>query len=134
MAEDDPFEPVYVYFFAWFGFTLAVFPLVATVDSTVFGGSLGGPTVLALSIAVTIPAALEFVFSDRNPRRVGLYVGVFVGLYFLAIIGQAAVYVALGVSETVPAVEFVLLFATYVVAYVLVYRGGIDRLRDAVTR
>jgi hypothetical protein len=134
MAEDDPFEPVYTYFFAWFGFTLAVFPLVATVDTTVFDGSLGGPVVLAISIAVTVPAALEFVFSDRNPRRVGLYVGVFVGLYFLAIIGQAGVYVSLGIAETIPAVEFALLFATYAVTYGLVYRGGLDWLRGAVTR
>lgn len=134
MAEDDSFEPVFTYFFAWFGFTLAVFPLVATIDTNAFGGTLGGPVVLAISVAVAIPAALEFVFSDRNPRQVGVYVGVFVGLYFLAIVGQAGLYVTLGIPETVPAVEYAVLFATYVVAYVLVYRGGLARLRGAVTR
>lgn len=134
MAEDDPFEPVYTFFLAWFGFTLAVFPLVATVDTTVFDGSLGGPVVLAISIVATFPAGVEFVFSDREPRRVGKFVGVFVALYFVAILAQATVYVAIGVTETVPALEFTLLFATYAVAYVLVYRGGLTRVRAALTR
>ena len=134
MAEDDPFEWVYTFFLAWFGFTLALFPLVATVDTTVFDGSLGGPLVLALSIAASVPAALEFVFSDRNARLVGWFVVVFVVLYFLAIVGQASVYVALGADETIAVLEFALLFATYVAAYGLVYRGGLARLRAAVTR
>ncbi|MDZ7701577.1 MAG: hypothetical protein U5J98_05635 [Halobacteriales archaeon] len=134
MAEDDPFEPVYTFFFAWFGFTLAVFPLVATVDSSVFDGSLSGPVVLAISIVTTFPAGIEFVFSDREPRRVGKFVGVFVALYFVAILAQASVYVAIGVDETIPVLEFAVLFATYVAAYVLVYRGGLARVRAALTR
>lgn len=134
MAEDDPFEPVYTFFLAWFGFTLAVFPLVATVDTVVFDGSLTGPVVLAISIVATAPAGVEFVFSDRNPRRVGKFVGVFVGLYFLAIVGQASAYVAIGVDEPIPAIELTALFATYAVAYVLVYRGGMARVRAALTR
>lgn len=134
MAEDDPYEWVYTFFFAWFGFTLAVFPLVATIDTNAFDGSLGGPVVLGVSIAASVPAALEFVFSDRNPRLVGRFVVVFVGLYFLAIVGQASVYVAAGVTETIAALEYALLFVTYGVAYALVYRGGLSRLRDAVTR
>ncbi len=134
MAEDDPFEPVFTFFFAWFGFTLAVFPLVATINSNAFGGSLDGPVVLAISIAVTVPAGLEFVFSDRDPHQVGKFVGVFVGLYFLAILGQATAYVAMGIQETLPALEFALLFVTYLVAYGLVYRGGLARIRGALTR
>lgn len=134
MAEQDNAEPVFQFFFAWFGFTLAVFPLVATVDSVAFGGSLGNTVVLVASVVVSLPAALEFLFSDRNPHRVGRYVAVFVGLYFLMLVGQAGVYVALGRTETVPAVEFALLLVTYAVAYVLVYRGGLARLRGAVTR
>lgn len=134
MAEDDPYEWVYTLFLAWFGFTLAVFPLVATLDTNVFDGSLGGPLVLAASIATSVPAALEFVFSDRNARLVGRFVLVFVVVYFLAIVGQASVYVALGADETIALLEFALLFATYAVAYGLVYRGGLARLKTAVTR
>ncbi|MFB6353853.1 MAG: hypothetical protein ABEJ92_07175 [Halobacteriales archaeon] len=129
---DDAVEGVYQFFFAWFGLTLAVFPLVATVEATVFGGSLGSVVVLGASVVLTIPAALEFRFSDRNPRLVGLFVAAFVGLYFLAILGQAAVYVAIGRTETVPSAEFVVLLGTYAVAYVLVYRGGWARLRATV--
>lgn len=134
MAEDEPVEPVYTFFFAWFGFSLAVFPLVATVNSTAFGGSLRLVVVLGASVVVTIPAALEFLFSDRNPRLVGKFVAVFVGLFFLAILAQAGLYVALGRTETIPAVEFAVLLATYVATYVLVYRGGLDRFTAAVTR
>lgn len=134
MAEDDPAEPVYTFFAAWFGLTLALFPLVATVDSTAFGGSLGSPVVLASSVLVALPGALEFLFSDRNPWLVGQFVAVFVVVFFLALVVQSGVYVWLDRTETVPAVEFALLLATYVVAYVLVYRGGLARLRGAVTR
>lgn len=134
MADDDRTEAVYRYFFAWFALSLAVFPLLATIDALAFDGSLGSQVVLVASVVVTIPAALEFLFSDREPRLVGRYVAVFVGLYFLVIVGQAAVYVSLGRAETLPAVEVVLLLATYAVAYVLVYRGGLARLRAAVTR
>jgi hypothetical protein len=134
MAQAELFEPVSSFFYAWFGFTLAVFPLVATVDSTAFGGRLGGPTVLVASVVVSVPAALEFLFSKRNPRLVAWFVGVFVVLYFLAIVVQAGVYVALGLAETVAVVEFLVLGATYVVAYALVYKGGLSRLRSAVGR
>lgn len=134
MAGDDPFEPVYVFFPAWFGLTLAVFPLVATIDSVVFDGSLGTLVVLVGCVVLTIPAALEFLFSDRNPRLVGWFVGVFVILYFLAIVVQAGVYVAVDQAETIPALEFGVLFATYVLAYLLVYRGGLARLTQGVTR
>lgn len=132
MADDDTVEPVYRFFFAWFGFTLAVFPLVATVDSVGFGGSLGSAVVLVASVVAALPAALEFLFADRNPRLVGVFVVAFAGLYFLVLVGQAAVYVALGRAETVPAVEVGLLLATYAVTYLLVYRGGLARLRGAV--
>lgn len=134
MAEDDRVEAVYTFFYAWFGFTLAVFPLVATVDSTAFGGSLGSLVVLASSVVVTIPAALEFLFSDRDPRLVGTFVVVFVVLFFLAIVLQALVYVAFELGDSIPAVEFVLLLVTYVAAYALVYRGGLDRLKGTLTR
>lgn len=134
MAEDDRVEAVYTFFYAWFGFTLAVFPLVATVDSTAFGGSLGSLVVLASSVVVTIPAALEFLFSDRDPRLVGTFVVVFVVLFFLAIVLQAVVYVAFELGDSIPAVEFVLLLVTYVAAYALVYRGGLDRLKGTLTR
>lgn len=133
MADDEALEPVFTFFFAWFGFTLAVFPLVATIDSTGFGGSLGSLVGLAISVIVSIPPALEFLFSDRNPRLVGKFVAVFVGLFFVAIVVQSAVYVLLGRTETVPAIEFGFLLATYAAAYVLVYRGGLGRVRAAVT-
>ncbi|NIS28718.1 MAG: hypothetical protein GWN07_01345, partial [Actinobacteria bacterium] len=55
----------------------AVFPLVATIDTHGFGGSLGPLTLLVVSTVVSIPAGLEFVWSDRNPRQVGLFVLVF---------------------------------------------------------
>lgn len=134
MSEETPFEPVYTFFFAWFGFTLAVFPLVATIDSTAFDGSLGTLIGLGASVVVSIPAALEFLFSDRNPRLVGKFVAVFVVLFFLAILLQASIYVSLGQTETIPILEFAVLLVTYAVAYVLVYRGGIDRLKATVTR
>lgn len=134
MAEDEPFEPVYTFFFAWFGFTLAVFPLVATLDSTAFGGSLGPLVGLGISVVASLPAAMEFLFSDRNPRLVGKFVAVFVALFFVAIILQSSVYVALDRTETIPALEFTVLFATYLAAYLLVYRGGLARIRDALTR
>lgn len=134
MADDEALEPVFTFLFASFGFTLAVFPLVATIESTVFGGSLGELVVLGTSVVLSIPAALEFVFSERNPRLVGRFVGVFVVLYFIVLVGQAGVYVALGASRTVPVAEFAALFATYVVAYWLIYRGGLGRLRGVLTR
>jgi hypothetical protein len=134
MAEEDPFEPVYTFFFAWFGFTLAVFPLVATVNSAAFGGTLSSLVVLVASVVVTIPAALEFLFSDREPRLVGKFVAVFVVLFFVTLVAQATVYVSLGRTESIPAVEIAVLFVTYVAAYLLVYRGGLARLQAAVTR
>lgn len=132
MADEDPFDAVFTFFFAWFGLTLAVFPLVATVNSAGFDGSLGSPLVLGISVVVSVPAALEFLFSDRNPRLVGQFVAVFVGVFFVAIVVQSAVFVAIGQTEPVPAVEFAFLLATYVVAYVLVDRGYVARLRDAL--
>lgn len=132
MAEEDAFEPVYTYFFAWFGFTLAVFPLVATLNSAFFDDSLGTTVVLGASIVATIPAALEFLFSDRNPRLVGKFVVVFVGVFFVALVVQSAMFVALDQTETVPAVELAFLVATYVIAYVLVYKGGLTRIRTAM--
>lgn len=134
MAEDALVEPVYTFFFAWFGFTLAVFPLVATVNSVGFDGTLSSTVVLAASIVVAVPAALEFLFSDREPRLVGKFVAVFVVLFFVAVVAQAVVYVSLGRSDSIPAVEFVLLVVTYAGAYALVYRGGLARLRAAVSR
>lgn len=134
MAEDDPVEPVYTFFFAWFGLTLAVFPLVATIDSAAFDGTLGSLVGLGASVVVTIPGALEFVFSDRDPRLVGTFVVVFVVLYFVAIVLQAGVHVALGRAEPVAAVEFAVLFATYVATYGLVYRGGLAGLKQRVIR
>lgn len=134
MADEEPVEQVYTFFFAWFGFTLAVFPLVATLDSTAFGGSLGTLVGLGISVVVSVPAALEFLFSERDPRLVGKFVAVFVGLFFVAILLQASVYVALDRTETIPVLEFAVLFVTYLVAYVLVYRGGLARIRDALTR
>ena len=134
MSEETPLEPVYTFFFAWFGFTLAVFPLVATIDTTAFDGSLGTLVGLGISVVVSIPAALEFLFSDRNPRLVGKFVAVFVVLFFLAILLQALIYVGLDQTETIPILEFAVLLATYAVSYALVYRGGLDRLRAAVIR
>ena len=134
MPEDEALEPVLVFFFAWFGFSLAVFPLVATVDTHAFDGSLGGPTVLLISLVATVPAGMEFAFNDRNPRLVGKFLLAFVALYFLALVAQAGGYVALGLEETVAALEFGVLFATYAVSYGLVYRGGLDRLRAALGR
>lgn len=133
MAEEEALEPVFVFFFAWFGLTLAVFPLVATLDSAAFGGSLGSLIGLGVSVVVSIPAALEFLFSDRNPRLVGKFVAVFVGLFFLVILGQSAVYVALGIPETIPVVDVGVLLVTYVVTYVLVYRGWLARLRAGLS-
>lgn len=134
MAEDDALDPVFTFFFAWFGITLAVFPLVATVNSGAFGGTFGTTVVLGISVVVAIPAALEFLFSDRDARLVGKFVGVFVVLFFIALVVQSAVFVALGETETIPAVEFAFLVATYVATYVLVYRGGLARVKAAVTR
>ena len=134
MAEDEALEPVFVFFFAWFGFSLAVFPLVATIDTHGFGGGLGSLTLLLVSVVVSIPAGLEFVWSDRNPRLVGTFVVVFVVLYFLALVAQAGAYVALGFERTVAALEFGALFATYAVTYWLVYRVGLGRVRAALGR
>lgn len=135
MADEvDPFEPIFTFFFAWFGLTLAVFPLIATIDTAAFGGTLGSFVVIVASTVVTIPAALEFVFSDRNPRLVATFVVVFVALYFVAIVAQSTAYVALGRDEPVPAIEVAVLFATYAAAYGLVYRDGLDRFRRTLAR
>lgn len=133
MSDDEPLRPVYVFFLSMFGFGLVAIPLVATIDSVAFAGRLGGTVVPLASLALAIPPALEFAFSGRNPFLVGWYVGTFVVLYFLAIVGQAAVYVSLGIPEPIPAAELLVLFLTYVLAYVLVYRGGLNRLKRAIT-
>lgn len=131
-TDDEPLRPAFVFFLALLGFAMTFVPLVATVDSIAFGGRLVGSVVPVASLALAIPPALEFAFSGRDPYLVGKYVGAFVVLYFLAIVGQAAVYVSLGVPEPIPVAELLVLFATYVVAYVLVYRGGWARLRRAI--
>ncbi|NIS34443.1 MAG: hypothetical protein GWN07_28005 [Actinobacteria bacterium] len=64
----------------------------------------------------------------------GLFVLVFVLLYFLALVAQAGTYVALGFERTVAALEFGVLFGTYAVTYWLVYRLGLDRVRAALGR
>lgn len=128
MPEDDAIASVMRFFYAWFGVTLALFPLVATIEANAFGGRFGTLGVLVASVVSSFPVALEFLFSERNPRRVGEFVVVLVALYFIAILGQAGVYVAIGRSDTVAAVEVVILLATYVVTYVLVYRVGVARL------
>lgn len=132
MAADERTAAITTFFYAWFGVTLAVFPLVATVEARAFGGRFGSLAVLVASVVAALPAALEFAFTGRNVRRVWEYVVAFVVLYFLAILGQAGVYVVLGRTQTVVAFEIVVLFATYAVAYWLVYRVGVDRLRGAV--
>ena len=132
MAGDAAGESVTTFFYAWFGLTLAVFPLVATVEATAFGGGFGSLAVLVASVVAALPAALEVAFSDRSLRRVGEFVAAFVVLYFLAIVGQAGAYVALGRTDTVPAAEVAVLLATYAVAYWVVYRVGVDRLRAAL--
>lgn len=134
MADEDGFGPVSTFVSAWLGLTLAVFPLVATLEQTAFGGSLGGLVVMGICVVVTIPAALEFLFSDRNPRLVATFVVVFIVLYLLAIVGQTGVYFAVGVAEPIPAVEFAVLFTTYGLTYWLVYRTGLARIKQAVTR
>ncbi len=131
-AEDDD-GPVYTFFLSWFGFTMVVFPFVATLNSTVFGGNLGQFMVPVISLVVTIPAALEFAFSGRDPYKVGMFVGAFVVLFFLSIILQAVVAVVVNAEESIPAVQFGLMFAAYIGAYVLVYRFGLDRIKGAIT-
>lgn len=132
MAAEEPMEPVFAFFFAWFAVSLALFPLVSTIDGAAFGGSLGSAVDLGISVVAALPAALEFHFSDRNPRLAGKFVAVFVGLFFLAVIGQSFVYVALGVPETLPVADLLVVLVTYVVTYVLVYRGGLARVRAAL--
>lgn len=132
--DDDEDGPVFTFFLSWFGFTLVVFPLVATLDSAVFAGNLGQLLVPLISLVVTIPAALEFAFSGRDPYKVGVFVGVFVVLFFLSIVLQAAVAVAMNADEPIPTVQFAMLFLAYIGAYVVVYRIGTDRIKGAFTR
>lgn len=131
MADEEPLAPAYTFFLAWFGFAMVAFPFVATLDAAVFDGRLEGPAVPLGSVVLALPAALEFAFSGRDPVLVGKYVVAFVVLYFVAIVAQATVYVVLGVPEPIPVAEFLVLFAVYVVTYVLVYKRGLDRLRAA---
>lgn len=134
VEDDDEDGPVYTFFLSWFGFTLVVFPFVATLDSAVFGGNLGQLLVPLISLVVTIPAALEFAFSRRDPYNVGVFVGVFVGLFFLSILLQAGIAVAMGAEEPIPAVQFAMLFLAYIGSYVIVYRIGTDRIKAAFAR
>lgn len=131
-AEDEE-GPVFTFFLAWFGFTMVLFPLVATLDSAVFGGNLGRLMVPLISLIAAIPAALEFAFSGRDPYKVGVFVGAFVILFFVSILLQAIVSVGLGSMQPIPAVQFGFLFGAYVVAYVLVYRYGIGDLKATLT-
>lgn len=133
MSDDEPLGPASVFFLSLVGFALALLPLVATIDAVAFGGRFVGSGVPVASLVLAVPPAIEFAFSGRDPYMVGKFVGAFVVCYGLAILGQAAVYVALGIPEPVPAAELVVLVATYVVAYALVYRGGLARLKRAVT-
>lgn len=134
MAEDEDDDgPAYTFFLSWFGFTMVVFPFVATLNSAVFGGNLGQFMVPVISLVVTIPAALEFAFSGRDPYKVGMFVGAFVVLFFLSIILQAIIAVAINLEESIPAVQFGFMFAAYIGAYVLVYRIGLDRIKRAIT-
>lgn len=130
--RDEPLRPVYNFFLSTLAFTLVALPLVATVDRAALDGLLGGSGQPVASVALAIPAAFEFAFSGRDPFLVGKYVVAFLVCYFLVIVGQAAVYVSLGIPEPIPLVEFGLLFGTYLVAYLLVYRGGYDRLKRAI--
>lgn len=125
MADEETDGPVFTFFLSWLGFTMAAYPLVATFDSAVVGGSLGQLLVPLISLVVTIPAALEFAFSDRDAYRIGIFVGAFVILFFVSILLQAVVAVALGSLQPIPAAQFGFLFAAYVIAYVLVYRWEI---------
>lgn len=131
---DETQPPAVVFFLALVAFGMLAFPLVATLDSAVFDGRISGPWVPLISLFVATLPALEFAFSGRDPYRAGWYVGAFISLYFLVIVGQAAVYVSLGRGEPDPAVEVAGLLLTYVVAYLLVYRGVGARLKSALTR
>ena len=132
--SDESQPPAVVFFLALVGFGMVAFPLVATLDSAVFDGRLAGLWVPLISLFIAVLPAVEFAFSGRDPYRVGWYVGAFLGVYILVIVGQAAVYVSLGRSEPDPAVEVAGLLLAYVVAYLLVYRGYGARLRAALTR
>ena len=131
---DETQPPAVTFFLALVAFGMLAFPLVATLDSAVFDGRLAGLLTPVISLFVAILPALEFAFSDRDPYRVGWYVGAFIGVYFLVIVGQAAVYVSVGRTEPEPAVEVAGLLLTYAVAYLLVYRGLGARLKAALTR
>lgn len=133
MAEDERQEPIYNFFLSTFGFAMIAFPLVATVNTTYFSGELGGGMLSVICLVFAIPPALEFAFSRRDPVRIGKYVITFLVIYFLVIVVQAAFFVSIGASEPIPAVQFSLLFVTYVITYVLVYRGGIDSLKRGLT-
>jgi len=132
VSDDESIGPASVFFLALIGFAMTFVPLVATVDSIVFGGQNVGSAVPVASLVLAIPPAIEFAFSRRDPYLVARYVVAFVVCYFLVIVGQAVVYVGLGIPEPVPVAELLVLFATYVVAYVLVYRGGWARLKGAL--
>jgi len=132
VTDDESLGSASVFFLAMLGFAMTFVPLVATIDSIVFGGQNVGAAVPVASLVLAVPPAIEFAFSGRDPYLVARYVGAFVVLYFLAIVGQAVVYVGLGIPEPVPVAELLVLFATYVVAYVLVYRGGWARMKRAV--
>ena len=132
MSDDESIGAASVFFLALIGFAMTFVPLVATVDSIVFGGQNVGSVVPVASLVLAIPPAIEFAFSRRDPYLVARYVVAFVVCYFLVIVGQAVVYVGLGIPEPVPVAELLVLFATYVVAYVLVYRGGWARLKGAL--
>ena len=133
MSDDESLGPASVFFLALLGFAMTFVPLVATVDSIVFGGQNVGAAVPVASLVLAVPPAFEFAFSRRDPYRVARYVVAFIVCYFIAIVGQAVVYVSLGIPEPIPVAELVVLFATYAVAYVLVYRGGWARLKGTVS-
>ena len=132
VTDDESLHPASVFFLALLGFAMTLVPLVATIDSIVFEGQHLRAGVPIASLVLAVPPAIEFAFSGRDPYLVARFALAFVVCYFFVILGQAVVYVGLGIPEPIPVAELFVLFATYAVAYVLVYRGGWARMKRAV--
>jgi hypothetical protein len=118
---------------AAFGLAAVTYPGVAVVNAF-FGSPLAPGTVRLLVGVVAVGGAYPFVAGDWSLGRLGTFLFAFTASLLLGGLLAFAVFLALGTSlDDGTLAQTSLVAVAYVAAYALVYRGGADRLRRAVS-
>lgn len=109
--------------------TFLVIPILATTNF-VLGQPFSTVQVLVGSVLLAVPGTVEFVSSERNLSELGRFLAV-VAIGWPAS-GVIAAVLAATTTVTIETARLAFLPVVYLLAYLLVYAGGYDRIKAAV--